>query len=89
MATDVTAILKADKEKKLITGLRESLKALKLGHTHEVFVTKTCSDAMKRQVKDAAQLAGVKVAELSQTSEELSAQLKKPYNITVLAIASK
>jgi ribosomal protein L30E len=82
-------ILKADKEKKLICGFKEALKAIKFGKTNEVFVTRTCSDTMKRQLKDAAELSQIKITELPQTSEELSAQLKKPFTITVLAISAK
>ena len=89
MAVDITIILKAQKEKKLIIGFSESMKALKSGLTKEVFVTKTCSDALKRQLKDAAEIAKAKITELPQSSEELSAQLKKPFAITVLAISSK
>jgi ribosomal protein L30E len=86
---DTDKILKADKEKKLICGFKETLKAMKFGTVAEVFATKTCSDIMKRQLKDAAELSKIKITELPQTSEELSAQLKKSFTITVLAIASK
>jgi ribosomal protein L30E len=82
-------ILKADKEKKLIKGFKETLEAMKLGKTGEVFVTRTCSDVMRRQLKDAAEITKVKITELPQTAEELSAQLKKPFTITVLAILAK
>jgi ribosomal protein L30E len=85
----VDAIIKAQKEKKLIIGMNACLKALKSGKTNDVFITKTCSDIMKRQLKEAAELARVKLTELAQTSEELSALLKKPFTITVAAIASK
>lgn len=86
---DIDKILKADKEKKLIKGFKETLKAIKLGKTAEVFTTRTCSDIMKRQLRDAAEIAKAKIIELPQTAEELSAQLKKPFTITVLAISSK
>lgn len=82
-------ILKADKEKKLICGFKESLKAIKHGAVAEIFTTRTCSDIMKRQLRDAAELSKIKIIELPQTSEELSAQLKKPFTITVLAISAK
>lgn len=87
MSTD--AMLKAQKEKKLIIGFKQSLDALKSGKTHEVFIAKTCSETMKRQLKEAAEIAHAKLTELPQTSEELSAQLKKPFTITVAAISSK
>ncbi len=85
----VDAIIKAQKEKKLIIGMNVCLKALKLGKTNDVFITKTCSDVMKRQLKGAAELARAKLTELTQTSEELSALLKRPFTITVAAIANK
>ncbi len=85
----VDAIIKAQKEKKLIIGMNECLKALKLGKTNDIFITKTCSDIMKRRLKEAAEVAKAKFVELTQTSEELSALLKKPYSITVIAISSK
>jgi len=87
MSMDV--IIKANKEKKLIIGFKETLDAMKFGKTNEVFVTRTCSDIMKRQLKDAAGLSRIKITELPQTAEELSAQLKKPFTITVLAISAK
>jgi len=85
MAVDV--LIKADKERKLIKGFKESLKALKSGKTTELFVTKSCSDMMKRELKESADLAKIKLTELDVTSEQLSAQLKKPFTITVLAIS--
>jgi ribosomal protein L30E len=42
---------------------------------------------MKRQLKEAADMAKAKLTSLDVTSEELSAQLKKPFTITVLAIS--
>jgi ribosomal protein L30E len=89
MADETDKLLKAAKESKLIVGFNETLKAVKLGNAKEVFMTKSCSEAMKRQLKEAADLSKVSVSELPITSEALSAQLKKPFNITVAAIASK
>jgi len=86
---DVDAIIKAQKEKKLVIGFKESLSAVKSGKAQEIFVTKTCSDIMKRQLKGAAEVAKVKLTELTLNSEELSAQLKKPFTITVAVISSK
>lgn len=86
---DIDLLVKAQKEKKLIIGMKNCVKALKLGKTNDVFITKTCSDYMKRQLKEAAEIAKAKIIELPQSSEELAAHLKKPYTITVIAIASK
>ena len=63
---------------------------LRLGQqAKEVFATKTCSEPMKRQLKEAADLSKASFGELPLTAEALSAQLKKPFNITVAAIVSK
>jgi|GEM_PF-3322110 len=83
----VDEMIKADKEKKLIKGFKESLKALRAGKIAELFITKTCPDTMKRSLKEGADMAKVKLTELDVTSEQLSAQLKKPFTITVLAIS--
>jgi ribosomal protein L30E len=88
MADEIDKLLKVDKEGKLIIGFNQTLRAVKLGHVKEVVMTKSCSDVMKRQLKEAADLSKVSISELSITSEALSAQLKKPFNITVAAIAS-
>jgi len=84
---DVDKLIKADKEKKLIKGFKESLKALKAGKADEVFVASSCSDSMKRQLRETSELAKAKLTELNVTAEQLSAQLKKPFTITVLAIS--
>ncbi|MCX6775091.1 MAG: ribosomal L7Ae/L30e/S12e/Gadd45 family protein [DPANN group archaeon] len=89
MANETDKLLKADKEGKLIVGFNETLKAVKLGNAKEVFMTKSCSEAMKRQMKEAADLSKISVLELPITPEALSAQLKKPFNIAVAAISSK
>ena len=83
---EIDKLIKADKENKLVKGFKESIHVLKLGQAAEVFVTKTCPSEMKRQLKEAAELAKAKIIELNVSSEELSAQLKKPFSITVAAI---
>jgi ribosomal protein L30E len=83
---DIDKILKAEKEGKAIFGFKETLKAVKFGEAKEVFITKTFPDRMKRQLKESADLSKIKLIELNLTSEELSAQLKKPFSIAVLAI---
>ena len=85
--TEVEKLIKADKEKKLIKGLKESLQALKQGKAAEVFVTSACPDTIKREVREMADLSKTKLVELDVTSEQLSAQLKKPFTITVAAIS--
>ena len=89
MADETDKLLKASKEGKLIIGFNETMRAVKLGHAKEVFMTKSCSDAMKRQLREIAELSKTSISELPITPEALSAQLKKPFNITVAAIASK
>ena len=83
----VDDLIKAEKEKKLIKGFKETLRALKSGKAAEAFVTKSGSDSMKRELRETADLAKIKLTELTVSSEELSAQLKKPFTITVLAIS--
>ncbi|MEM2874124.1 MAG: ribosomal L7Ae/L30e/S12e/Gadd45 family protein [Candidatus Nanoarchaeia archaeon] len=89
MASEIDKILKADKEKLLVKGFKETLKAAKLGNISNIYIAKTCPDVMKRKLQEVAELAKIKLIELPLTAEELSAQLKKPFNITVLAISSK
>jgi ribosomal protein L30E len=84
---EIDTLIKADKEKKMISGFKESLKALRSDKVDEIFITKTCPDTMKRQLKETADMAKAKFTELSVTAEQLSAQLKKPFTITVAAIS--
>ncbi len=86
--SEIDSILKAEKEKKLIVGFKEVLTALKLGQAREVFVTRTCPPVLKKQLGEAAKLSGSKLIDLNLSGEELSAQLKKPFNITIAAITN-
>lgn len=83
---DSKEIIKADKEKRVVYGAKKTLEALKSGELENIFVTSSCPDDIRAQIKELAELAKIKVNLLEETSEEFSALCKKPFNIAVAGV---
>jgi ribosomal protein L30E len=75
------SLREALKEKKLVVGTSETIKALKKGNVKEVFVAKNCSDLVKSELKALAEISKVTYTELDIANEELGATCKKPFSI--------
>ena len=69
------------KEGRLIVGTERTVKALKNGNVKEVFVAKNCSDLVKNELKNLAEISKVIYTELDITNEELGSACKKPFSI--------
>ena len=87
MTTD--KILKAEKEGKTIYGAKETIKALRHGEVETIFLAATCPAKLQHDISTMADMAKISVANLDVNSEELAAQLKKPFSINVIGIKRK
>ncbi|MCD4760148.1 ribosomal L7Ae/L30e/S12e/Gadd45 family protein [archaeon] len=74
---------KATKEKKLIIGTERTIKKLKTTTVKEVFISKNCPPALKKEVKKYGEIAGIQITELKETNEEIGAICKKPFSINL------
>ncbi|MBI2040575.1 MAG: hypothetical protein HYT16_00550 [DPANN group archaeon] len=77
-------LLKAEKEKRAVYGAKQALALLRSMGADEVFVS---SDfAHTAEAERLAAISSAKFTKLSLTSEELSSQLKKQFNIAAAAV---
>ncbi len=83
----IEKLLKA--KENILVGKKEVLKAVKLGRIKEIFVAQNCPESLLAELSGAARLAGAQVTKLEVGADELAAQLKKPFNITVVGIKEK
>lgn len=71
---------------RLIIGKKEVLKKLKLGLINEVLVANNCPDKFIEELTSAAKFSNADVKKLELNNEELAAQLKKLFNISVVGV---
>ena len=79
-------LLEALKGKKLLFGAKVTQHSLLASDIQEIFLSLNGPEQMKSEIKSRAQVAGIPVTELAQTSEEIGAVCKKPFAITVAAV---
>lgn len=74
---------KAIKEKKLIIGTEETVKAIKKGKAKEVFIAKNCPGLLKRKINNYGKIENITITELEETNEEIGIICKKPFSINL------
>ncbi|MEM4714479.1 MAG: ribosomal L7Ae/L30e/S12e/Gadd45 family protein [Candidatus Nanoarchaeia archaeon] len=84
--TNVDLLLKALKEKTVLDGAREIKKAILNNKVEAIFITSNCPDDIISDLEGLAKMHNIKVYNLNLNAEQLAAQLKRPYNSSVLAI---
>lgn len=75
----------AIKEKDLVIGAEKTVKNLKLGKTHTVFLALNCKPETKEQIEHYAGISGAKVVQLDIPDKEVGLLCKKPFNVSVLS----
>lgn len=83
--TDITEIQEALAKEALTIGTDVVIKKLKNKQISKVYITANAPDLVKEDIAHYANLAGVEVAQLEQSNEDLREICKKRYNISVLA----
>ncbi|HIH14372.1 MAG TPA: hypothetical protein HA224_03910 [Nanoarchaeota archaeon] len=83
----IEKIIKA--KENIIIGEKEVLKALKLRQVKEVFVAQNCPDGKLSELNRVAKMAGATVSKIEIAADELAAQMKKPFNVTIVGIKEK
>lgn len=73
------------KTKKPIFGADRAIKELKIGKLNKIYLSSTCREDLKKDIKQYAKLAGVKIIALEETNEDLGVICKKPFNISVIS----
>jgi len=79
-----TDIRKTIRDKKVYYGADITLKMIKTGSAHEVFVASNCPERIKRDLRRNCQIANTKLNELEENNEELGNICKKPFSVSVL-----
>jgi len=72
---------KAIKENKIVYGSEKTLKNLKLGKTHTVFLAGNCPEELRKKIKSYL----VEIIELEETSDEIALLCKRPHSLIVLS----
>jgi ribosomal protein L30E len=85
----IEKILKAEKEERLILGVKETQKALMKGAIEEIYLAATCPKLVQAEIENLAAMASVAVTKLDLNAEELAAKLKKPFSISVVGIKKR
>jgi len=85
----IEKILKAEKEERLILGVKETQKALMKAAIEEIYLAATCPKLVQAEIENLAAMASVAVTKLDLNAEELAAKLKKPFSISVVGIKKR
>lgn len=78
-------IKKAMESGKIIIGLKQTLKNIRLGKVSRVYLSRNCPESTKSGITRYP----VEVEVLNKTNEELGIVCKKPFSISVLSERSK
>ena len=82
----VEKLLRAQKEKRAVFGIKEVTHSLVMKDVDEIFMTPGVQPHVAAKLHRLASLVGAKVTCVDQRTEEFSSHLKKPFNISVAAI---
>lgn len=82
-------LVKADKEKRAIFGADRTLKALRNGEVHEIFISSDCPANIVKLIESLTKLSELVLTKLKENSEEFSILVKKPFSIAVASIKKK
>jgi len=75
---------KALKEGKLILGTERTMKLIRSGKAHKVFLANNCDKEVKEDIMHYGKLTKVEIKELDLPNEEIGMICKKPFAISVL-----
>jgi len=79
-------IKKALDSKKLVIGLKESVKNIKLGKISQVYLANNCPENTKKDIQRYSKIAKIDFKVLNKSNEDLGVLCKKPFSISVLSI---
>jgi len=82
----IQKLKKSLKEDKLVYGLRSAVKNLKNGKVSMIFLSDSCPDKFKDQVKG---YDGVEIIELKEPSKELALICKKKFLVNIVSAVKK
>ncbi|MBI2499552.1 ribosomal L7Ae/L30e/S12e/Gadd45 family protein [Candidatus Woesearchaeota archaeon] len=77
----IEKLKKALREEKIIYGIDNTIKDLKLGKAKCVFLAKNCPDKIREEIKKYK----TEVIELEESSDEIALVCKRPHQIIVLS----
>ena len=83
--TDITEIQEALGKEALTIGTDVVIKKLKAKEISKVYITANAPELVKEDIAHYANLAGVDVAHLDESNEDLKEICRKRYNISVVA----
>ena len=83
-SADIKKMLKAGN---VVIGTQKAVKGIKLGKIEKVMVSKNCPAGVEKDINHYAGLAGIEVHKLDYPNDELVVICKKPFSISVLALA--
>ncbi len=75
------------KNNKLIIGTKQTIKSLRKETVNKIFLAQNCPEVLEDDINYYAKLATVPVEKLSINCDELGAQCKKPFLVSVVGIA--
>ena len=80
-------IKKMLKSGNVMVGTEKTLKNLKLGKVEKVLVSSNCPDRIEKDINYYAGLTSTEIHKLEYPNDELGVICKKPFSISVLALA--
>jgi len=75
---------KALKEGKLIFGTERTMKMIKSGKAHKIFLASNCDENVKEDIMHYSKITKIEVEQLEIPNEEIGMMCKKPFSISVL-----
>ncbi|MDO8555888.1 MAG: ribosomal L7Ae/L30e/S12e/Gadd45 family protein [Nanoarchaeota archaeon] len=76
---------RALKEEQLVYGTDRTIKNLKLGKTHTVFLAKNCPENVRTDLAHYKKIQDFTIHELEEPSDELALICKKKFHVSVLS----
>ena len=71
---------------KVVMGLKETIKNMKLGKISKVFLSNNCPESAKKDIETYSKMSEATFEVLDRSNEEMGIICKKPFSISVLSI---
>lgn len=75
------------KEGKLIIGTKRTVKAIRAGGVSKIFLASNCSEVIAEDIEHYCKITEVPVEKLTVDCDELGSLCKKPFYVSVVAVA--
>ncbi|MFH1316446.1 MAG: ribosomal L7Ae/L30e/S12e/Gadd45 family protein [Candidatus Woesearchaeota archaeon] len=83
---DIDEIKKNLETGKLVIGTNNTLNNIKLGNIQKVFITKNCSDDVRKDLDNYNKVEKIEIIQLDIANDELGSICKKPFSISVIGL---